>query len=217
MAFTTGLLGGFGHCLPMCGPIAGSLALAAGPRGTSGALAGQLAYNAGRITTYACIGATMGAAGSFVNVAGRLAGLSNAVAILAGLLMILMGLGAAGLMLSVKRLEARAAGKVAALARALLEGGTAGRLYPVGLALGFLPCGLSWTMFLGAAGTGHPVGGLALALAFGLGTLPALLLAGAAGTLIGARARGALYRAGGVLVAALGLLFLLRGLGVRLP
>jgi sulfite exporter TauE/SafE len=217
MAFMTGLLGGFGHCLPMCGPIAGSLALAGGPLGTRRAIGGQLAYNAGRITTYAVLGATMGAAGSFVNVAGRLAGLSNVVAILAGVLMILMGLGAAGLMLSVKQVEAQAAGKLSSLARALLEGGGAGRLYPVGLALGFLPCGLSWTMFLGAAGTGHPFTGLALALAFGLGTLPALLLAGAAGTLLGVRARGALYRAGGLLVVALGVLFLLRGLGIRLP
>jgi uncharacterized protein len=216
MAFLTGLLGGFGHCLPMCGPIAGSLALAAGPRGTAAAISGQLSYNAGRLTTYALLGAAMGAAGSFVNVAGRLAGLSNAVAILAGALMILMGLGAAGLMRWVKRLESRAAGKVSAFARGLLEGGTAGRLYPVGLVLGLLPCGLSWTMFLGAAGTGHPLAGLVLAAVFGLGTLPALLLAGAAGTLLGVRARGAPYRAGGFLVAALGVLFVLRGLGVHL-
>lgn len=217
MAFATGLLGGFGHCLPMCGPIAGALGLAAGPRGASSALLGQLAYNAGRITTYAVVGGMMGTAGAFLNVAGRLAGLSNAVAILAGVLMIAMGLGAAGLLGWVRLAEARAAGRISALVRSLLQGGGPGRLYPLGLALGFLPCGLSWTMFLGAAGTGQPGSGLALALAFGLGTLPALLLAGAAGTILGVRARGVLYRAGGLLVSALGLLFLLRGLGVRLP
>lgn len=216
-AFMTGILGGFGHCLPMCGPLVGSFALAAGPRGTGRAVQGQLAYHAGRITTYALLGAVMGLTGSFVNVAGRLAGLTAAAAIAAGVLMILMGLGAMGLAGWVKRIEARAAGKVAVFARGLLEGGAAGRLFPVGLVLGFLPCGLSWTLFLGAAGTGHPLAGLALALAFGLGTLPALLLAGAAGTVLGTRARGALYRAGGLLVAALGLLFLLRGLGVNGP
>jgi uncharacterized protein len=215
MAFATGLLGGFGHCLPMCGPLVGSFALAAGPRGTARAVQGQLAYHAGRITTYALVGAAMGLTGSFVNVAGRLAGVTAAASILAGILMVLMGLGAAGVATWVRRVEARAAGRVSRLARGLLEGGTAGRLYPVGLALGLLPCGLSWTLFLGAAGTGHPAAGLVLALVFGLGTLPALLLAGAAGTFLGVKARGALYRAGGLLVAALGVLFLLRGLGVH--
>jgi sulfite exporter TauE/SafE len=214
MAFVTGLLGGFGHCLPMCGPLVASFALAGAPRGTARALQGQLAYHAGRLTTYALVGAVMGLTGSFVNVAGRLAGVTAAASILAGLVMILMGLGAAGVATAVKRVEARAAGKVSAFARSLLEGGTAGRLYPLGLVLGLLPCGLSWTFFLGAAGTGHPAAGLLLALAFGLGTLPALLLAGAATTWLGARAKGALYRAGGLLVAALGVVFVLRGAGV---
>lgn len=215
MAFATGLLGGFGHCLAMCGPLVGSFGLAAAPRGARAALHGQLVYHAGRITTYALVGAVMGLTGSFVNVAGRLAGLTAAASVLAGALMILMGLGAAGVAGFVKRLEARAAGRVSRLARGLLAGGAAGRLYPVGLVLGLLPCGLSWTIFLGAAGTGHPASGLVLALVFGLGTVPALLLAGTAGALLGVRARGALYRAGGVLVAALGVVFVLRGLGVR--
>jgi sulfite exporter TauE/SafE len=216
-AFATGLLGGFGHCLPMCGPLVGSFALAAAPRGSGRALQGQLAYHAGRLTTYALLGAAMGLTGSFVNVAGRVAGVSAFAGVAAGALMILMGLGAMGLAAWTKRVEARAASRVSRLVRGLLDGGGAGRLFPVGLALGFLPCGLSWTLFLGAAGTGHPAAGLGLALAFGLGTLPALLLAGAAGGLLGARARGALRRAGGVLVALLGLAFLLRGLGVHLP
>ena len=101
--------------------------------------------------------------------------------------------------------------------RALLEGGGPGRLYPVGLALGLLPCGASWTAFLAAAGAGSLPGGLLLALAFGLGTLPALLLVAGLATAAGARLRGRLYRAGGVLVAILGVLFLLRSAGVHLP
>jgi sulfite exporter TauE/SafE len=214
MAFATGLLGGFGHCLGMCGPIVGSLALASGPLGARRSMAGQLAYHAGRVTTYAALGAAMGLTGSFVNVAGRLAGVQQVVAVAAGVLMILLGLGAAGLSAALKRLEARASAKVVALVRGVLEGGGPGRLYPAGLVLGILPCGLSWTIFLGAAGTGSPVEGLLLALAFGLGTVPALLLAGVAGTLLGARARGLLYRLGGVLVAVLGALFVARGLGL---
>lgn len=214
MAFATGLVGGFGHCVGMCGPIVGSFAFAAAPLGARRSLLGQLAYHAGRVTTYGAIGAAMGLSGSFVNVAGRLAGVQTAVSVLAGLLVILLGLGAAGLSATLKRIEARASARLVLLVRGILEGGGPSRLYPTGLALGLLPCGLSWTVFLGSAGTGSAVEGLLLALAFGLGTLPALLLAGAAAAAIGARARGLLARLGGLLVALLGLLFLLRGLGV---
>ena len=96
MAFVTGLLGGFGHCIGMCGPLVGSFALATGALGPRRSLAGQLAYHGGRITTYAVLGAVEGLTGSFVNVAGRLAGLQDLVAVVAGVLMILLGLGAAG-------------------------------------------------------------------------------------------------------------------------
>ncbi len=214
MAFVTGLLGSFGHCAAMCGPLVGSLALAAAPLGARRTLSGQLAYHAGRVTTYAAVGAIMGLTGSFVNVAGRLAGVQQVVALAAGVLMVLLGAGAAGLSTALRRLEARASGKVIGLVRGLLEGGGPGRLYPTGLVLGLLPCGLSWTVFLGAAGTGSLPEGLLLALAFGLGTTPALLLVGAAGSAVGLRARAVLVRAGGVLVALLGVLFLLRGAGV---
>jgi sulfite exporter TauE/SafE len=214
MAFATGLLGSFGHCAGMCGPLVGALALAAAPEGARRSVSGQLAYHAGRITTYAAVGAVMGLTGSFVNVAGRLAGVQQVVSIAAGLLMVLLGLGTAGVSAALRRLEARASGRVMGLIRGVLSGGGPGRLYPAGLALGLLPCGLSWTVFLGAAGTGSLPEGLLLALAFGLGTVPALLLVAAAGVAIGQRARGILARAGGLLVAVLGVVFVLRGAGV---
>ncbi|HSM91990.1 MAG TPA: sulfite exporter TauE/SafE family protein [Anaeromyxobacteraceae bacterium] len=215
--FAAGLAGGAGHCVAMCGPVVASLGLAApAGRGTLAAAARALPYHLGRVTTYGLLGALMGLTGSFVNVAGRLAGFSDVVAALAGALMLAFGLGAAGVAGPLERLTARASTRLTSAARALLAGG-AGQLYPLGLALGFLPCGLSWTAFLGAAATGGPVPGLLSALAFGLGTVPGLLAAGWLAAAFGQRARGVLYRAGGALVAAMGLLFLLRGLGVHVP
>ena len=217
LALTTGLVGGFGHCLGMCGPLPVGFALAAGPRlGARAALSAQAVYHLGRVTTYAAVGAVMGLVGSFVDVAGRLAGAQRVVSVAAGLAMVAMGLGAAGIAGWARRLEARATDRVVAAVRGLLEGGGPGRLYPLGLLLGLLPCGLSYSIFVGSAATGAPVPGMLLALAFGLGTTPALLLAGAAATLLSQRLRGWLYRAGGLLVAVLGALFLLRGLGLRL-
>lgn len=217
-ALASGLLLGFGHCAAMCGPLVGSLALtAAGPGGTRRSLAGQLAYHAGRLTTYAAMGAVMGATGAFVNVAGRLAGVKDAVSIAAGVLLVAVGLSAAGFSFGLRRVEAWLSARFGALmrlVRAMLHGGGPGRLFPVGLVLGLLPCGASWTAFLAAAGAGSLPGGLVLALAFGLGTVPALLLVGAAAAAAGGRLRGVLYRAGGVLVVLMGVLFVLRGTGI---
>jgi hypothetical protein len=217
LALTTGLVGGFGHCLGMCGPLAVGFALTAGPRlGARAAFSAQAVYHLGRVTTYAAVGAVMGLVGSFVDVAGRVAGAQRVASVVAGLAMTAMGLGATGIAGWARRLEARATDRVVAAVRGLLEGGGPGRLYPLGLLLGLLPCGLSYSIFVGSAATGAPVPGMLLALAFGLGTTPALLLAGAAATLLSQRLRGWLYRAGGLLVAVLGALFLLRGLGLRL-
>jgi hypothetical protein len=218
IALATGFLGGFGHCVAMCGPLVGALGISAPPGiPARRALLPQLAYHLGRITTYGSVGAVMGLAGSFVNVAGRLAGLQDVVAVLAGLLMVAMGLGAAAQSLWVRSAEGRLAGQVMGAVRRLAGHEAPMRAYPLGLALGFLPCGLSYSAFAAAAATGHPAHGLALALAFGVGTLPALLLAGAVVSALSARARGLLYRAGGALVALLGVLFVLRGLRLHVP
>ena len=81
--------------------------------------------------------------------------------------------------------------------------------------LGFLPCGLSSTVLVMAAGTANPARGYLLALLFGLGTAPALLLLALAAERVGARLRGVLFRAGGAAVAAGGVLYLIRGLSFR--
>ena len=218
IALATGFLGGFGHCVAMCGPLVGALGISAPPGiPARRALLPQLAYHLGRITTYGTLGAVMGLAGSFVNVAGRLAGWQDVVAVLAGALMVAMGLGAAVQSLWVKSAEGRLAGRVLGAVRRLAGHEAPARAYPLGLVLGFLPCGLSYSAFAAAAATGHPARGMALALAFGAGTLPALLLAGAVVNALSFRARGLLYRAGGLLVALLGVLFVLRGLRVHVP
>jgi sulfite exporter TauE/SafE len=216
LALTTGLLGGFGHCAGMCGPLVASVGLVSAPRlGARRALGGQLLYNAGRVTTYASIGALMGLTGSFVNTAGRLAGLQDAVAVVAGVVMMAMGLGAAGVAPLARRLEERVAARVFRTMRAVLEGGGQGRFYALGLLLGFLPCGLSYSAFVGAAATGGMPQGLLFALAFALGTVPALLAVGSLASVLTPRVRGSLYRLGGVAVVVVGLLFVLRGLGIH--
>ncbi|MBZ0155887.1 MAG: sulfite exporter TauE/SafE family protein [Alphaproteobacteria bacterium] len=214
LMFTTGLLGGFGHCIGMCGPLVASYTLNAACRGAGSGRAGlllpHLLYNAGRISSYTFLGALMGLAGSFVNIAGRLAGLQNGVAVVAGALMIIMGLGVAGILRSVSSLERHNSLLLRAV-RVVLEGDSVWRYYPLGILLGFLPCGLSYSAFIAAAGTGSLPQGLLLALCFGLGTIPPLLLFGVVINYLSAKVRGWVYRTGGLVIIGLGIYFIYRG------
>ncbi len=208
LAFVTGLLGGFGHCIGMCGPLVAAFSLH--DRGRLPVLP-HLLYNAGRVITYTFIGAVMGLSGSFVNTAGRIAGLQGTVSLLAGTLMVLMGLGIAGLLPSPARLESKA-GLFTRAAAPVMESASPLKYFPLGLLFGFLPCGLSYSIFLGAAATGGMPQGFLLCLLFGLATVPSLFLFGLAVGYLGARVRGLLYRAGGVAVIVMGLVFIRRGI-----
>jgi sulfite exporter TauE/SafE len=211
LVFITGLLGGFGHCVGMCGPIVAAFTL---PGRESFRVAPHLLYHAGRVITYTFIGALMGLGGSFVNTAGKLAGLQNGVALIAGFFMIVMGVGITGFFprLSRSTVNAGSAGWYRRVLSLLGSGGSGGHWFPLGLLLGFLPCGLSYSVFLAAAAGGDALRGFTLALVFGLATTPSLLLFGAVVGSVGLRVRGLLYRAGGVVIIVMGLIFLKRGM-----
>lgn len=214
LAFTTGLLGGFGHCIGMCGPIVTAYSLNArsrGPEKRGPSFLPHILYNLGRITTYSFIGSLMGLAGTFVNIAGKLAGIQNAVAIVAGLLMIAMGLSITGVMKGTGYIE-RHNSFILRPAKGVLDGESSVRYYPLGLLLGFLPCGLSYSAFIGAAATGGLLQGMLFVLFFGAGTVPALLLVGLLMTSLSGRMRGLVYRTSGVVIILGGLYFLFRGI-----
>jgi len=210
LAFSTGFLGGMGHCIGMCGPLVASFAF----HGASSAgnvkehLLPHILYNAGRITTYMFTGAVMGAAGFYIN---NFSGLQNIVAITAGIVMILMGIGISGVFGTMTWLE-KHNNLILRGGKGLLKGESLFRYYPLGLLFGLLPCGLSYTAFTAAAGTGSLFSGMVLMLFFGLGTLPALLLFGFAASSISSRLRGLLYRSAGVIVIVMGMLFIYRKL-----
>ncbi len=212
LAFTTGIFGGFGHCIGMCGPLVASYAFPSKDgKGFSGTIKPHLIYNAGRITTYSFIGSLMGLTGTFVSAAGRLAGIQNLTPILAGLFMITAGLRIAGVLKGSFFKEGRN-GFTAKVVKLVLEGESVWKYYPLGLILGFMPCGLSYSVFVGAAATGDLLQGAALLFSFGIGTLPALLFFGSLMTYIGHKARGRLYKAGGVAVVIMGLFFFINGI-----
>ncbi len=212
LALTTGLLGGT-HCIGMCGPLVASYTLdSAGDRdGKIKAfrdIIPHLLYNTGRIMSYGFIGAFMGHAGSFIN---GISGIQSVTAMAAGAFMILMGANISGVFPGTAWLEKRNS-IILKAGRELFHAESVWKYYVLGSLFGFLPCGLSYSVFVAAAATGNLVSGMMLALLFGLGTFPWLMLFGAGTSYLSAGIRGVLYRTSGIVVAGMGILFLIRGI-----
>lgn len=175
------------HCVQMCGPIVLSYSISLESLTTScrtaavpPLLTNHLAYNIGRILTYCLLGAVAGTAGHAMGLLGHLAGVSHALALIAGAAMILIGIAMLGVipaqllgnkLLRVPSSFLQRVGKLIATPGAR-------KRFVLGLALGLLPCGLTYAALLKAMATGSHYAGAATMLAFGLGTAGALFTLG---------------------------------------
>ena len=208
-AFITGFLGS-GHCLGMCGGLVCGLALAAGGRNGPGF---HLAYNAGRIITYAAIGALAGWAGSAMASTTRLAPLTHAAMAAADIFVIAVGLATVasrgGFSLAGQE-SGLIAEKISRAAAGLASIPGHAASFVLGLLMGFLPCGFLYAMLMTAAASGSGAAGAAVMAAFGLGTVPALAGFGWLAGMIGSRARGRMLTAAGVMVTLMGIYNLYR-------
>jgi hypothetical protein len=205
-----GLAGGL-HCIGMCGGIVGAFSSQVVlPRGRLQRM--QIAFNAGRISSYAAAGAVAGLVGAGAYAAAARPA-QSAVYILSGVLVVLVGVHVAGWRGPLALLER--AGRplwrhVQPLAARALPARSLPQAYAAGLAWGFLPCGLVYAALAAAAASGSAVLGAAAMLAYGLGTLPWLLAAGLAAARLRAWAlRPAPRRALGAALIGLGTLSLL--------
>lgn len=214
--FLVGLLGG-GHCLGMCGGIVGALSL-----GRASKLSVQLSYNLGRIASYGVAGALAGTLGGGLDAASSaLSGqlpLRIGLALAANLMLILLGIylmGATRSLLWVENLGSGLWRRLQPLSRALLPARTPRQAFPLGLLWGWLPCGLVYSALISALTTGSAWRGAGMMLAFGLGTLPVLLLAGALATQLNTLLRRpTVRRLAGLAVLLIGLQGGLKALGM---
>jgi sulfite exporter TauE/SafE len=173
--FLVGLLGA-GHCAGMCGGIVGALSLQASA-GTP-AFSIHLAYNLGRIASYALAGLLAGAIGQ---VAGSLLPLQHGLYLFASLMLVALGLYLLGATQSLAWVEQGGQAvwrRIQPLTKRFLPVRGMAQAFPLGLLWGWLPCGLVYSALTTALASGSAGQGALLMLAFGLGTLPNLLLAG---------------------------------------
>ena len=200
-ALAAGLLGGV-HCAGMCGGIAASLSAASrGP-----ALARQLAFNAGRIGSYALAGALAGTLGSVMTSA-PLMDARLVLLVVANAFIVMVGLYVAGWGGGVVRMEALGRGlwrRIEPLRRRFFPIDSTARALGAGAVWGWVPCGLVYGMLVLAIAAGSPANGALVMAAFGLGTLPSLLATGLAATKVLALRRiPAVRRAAGALLIAM--------------
>ena len=172
--FLAGLLGG-GHCVGMCGGIVAAFSanLPTGRRWPY-----HVGFNLGRLLGYALIGAILGGLASFATL-GALQSVKVGLFVLANLLLIVLGLYIAGwsrILTQVEKLGQPIWRALQPLLRRLLPIRSLWHAPLVGLLWGWIPCGLVYTASLAALSTASASKGAGVMLAFGLGTLPNLLL-----------------------------------------
>jgi sulfite exporter TauE/SafE len=211
-AITLGFLGSF-HCVGMCGPIA--LALPVHHFGTLKKHAGILLYQLGRLFTYSVLGLLFGVLGQTFFPAVFQQSLSIGIGALMLLVLIASRLGQAHMpdFLAFRGLIGRLK---SGLSRLFHRRGLR-FLFLTGLLNGLLPCGLVYIGIAGAAATSHYLHGGLFMLGFGLGTVPAMYAVPTLGQFIGTRSRNQMRKAMPVIMAAMALLLIVRGLNLGIP
>lgn len=206
-AFMVGLLGA-GHCLGMCGGLVSAFFMKLQARGPWP----YLAYHLARIAVYAVVGLIAAALGAVLVSTGRLGLAQGVLQIVAGLAIIVLGFDLLGLS------PIRNAYGFAPIAWLRKQFMTATQKGPIVGALiggainGLMPCSMTMAMAVQATTAPSPPQGMLLMLAFGAGTLPAMLSASVLFGKLGPRLRGWLLKGAALFVIALGLSTLWQGL-----
>ena len=176
-AFLAGMAGGV-HCAAMCGPLVGIACDARNGRGGGRWLCQAIAYNAGRIATYAAAGAITGAIGAAgLALRGDPPTQQALLAVMSASLLLLAAYiaGFAPLVRGIEAAGAVAWRRIEPYSRRFLPATTPARAFGLGLVFGWLPCGMVYVALIAALATADPLHGAALMTAFGLGTLPNLI------------------------------------------
>lgn len=202
LAFMAGLAGA-GHCWTMCGGLVGGLFVGrrcsgGGCQSGGSMLQPHLGYHAGRVLAYTLLGALAAGIGQAIVLTGEV-GLAQAVLyIVAGGLVVLSGALA-------MRAYTGCAGRTIGGTKAAVRAAHPANFAFAGFLNGLMPCALVFSLTLKAATATSIATGAAWLFVFGLGTVPAMALAGGLAHWLGAQALVWLRRAAAVLVIGLGL------------
>jgi sulfite exporter TauE/SafE len=211
-ALILGLLGSL-HCVGMCGPIAFMLPV---DRSNSFRKITQIAiYHFGRLLAYSIIGLIFGLVGKSFS----LFGIQQQLSIIIGVLMIVIVLLPQHIIgkYNLTKPLYKGISKVKSSLGKALKKKTADTFLTIGFLNGFLPCGLVYMAVFGAVATGNLLEGSLYMVLFGLGTIPLMTTAIYLGKFLNSTIKQRIQKAIPVFVVVIGILFILRGLGLGIP
>jgi uncharacterized protein len=180
VAFVMGLISSL-HCIGMCGSIVGTLSLSLTPtirENKSQLLLFVLNYNVGRIFSYALAGALIGFVEMLVTLPFAQGQGHRVLQLLSASVMASAGLYIAGLFprfAYIEKVGSKFWKKIEPFGRKLMPVKTKLNALLFGMVWGWLPCGLVYAALALAATTGDSLRSSLTMLAFGLGTLPAVM------------------------------------------
>ncbi|MCF6222731.1 MAG: sulfite exporter TauE/SafE family protein [Flavobacteriaceae bacterium] len=211
-AFILGLLGSF-HCIAMCGPIAFILPV---DKNNKVKMFWQtFLYHAGRLFTYGLIGVLFGIIGKGL----YLSGFQQRLSIVIGILMILTVVTPSTILnkLNITKPLYSSIGKVKFKLGLYLKKKSNKAIFTIGFLNGFLPCGLVYMAVLGAISSGDITTSAFYMILFGAGTIPMMTGAVFLGNFLKLSIRNKIQKAIPIFVIIIGLLFILRGMGLGIP
>jgi len=211
-AVILGLLSSF-HCVGMCGPIAFVLPVDRTNKFKQGYQ--TILYHLGRLLAYSSIGLLFGLLGKGL----YLAGFQQRLSILLGILMIALVLIPLRILnkYNFSKPVYRGIGIIKSKLGLYLKKKSSKAIFTIGFFNGFLPCGMVYMALVGAVATSEFYLGALYMFLFGLGTIPMMTIAVYSKNIFSLNIRNKIQKAIPVFVVLIGLLFILRGMGLGIP
>ncbi len=183
-ALLIGFLGS-AHCIGMCGGIASLMGFTC--QTSSQRLMATIMYNLGRIVSYSVAGMIVG--GAFASAAGLVSDITmlNWLRLFSGVVLIIIALYIGQWWQGLTYIEQAGSvlwNRLSPVAQGFIPLRSPVHAFPAGLVWGWLPCGLVYSTLTWAAISGSVWQGGLTMLAFGLGTLPSMLIFGLSGGLL---------------------------------
>ncbi len=211
-AVILGLLGSF-HCVGMCGPIA--FMLPVDRENTSKKVFQIFTYHFGRILAYSMIGLFFGLIGKSLYIFGFQQQLSIGIGVLM-IVVILMPVRIFNKYNFSKPIY-KLISKVKKSMGAAFKKKTADTFLTIGFLNGFLPCGLVYMAVFASLAMESTLKGSLYMVLFGIGTIPLMTTAIYLGKFLNTTVKQRIQKAIPVFVVIIGVLFILRGMGLGIP
>jgi sulfite exporter TauE/SafE len=211
-AFFLGLISSL-HCVGMCGPIA--MMLPVDRQNEAKRVTQIMTYHFGRLIAYSAIGLIFGLLGRGF----FLAGLQQKMSIIIGVIMIVV------VLIPEKKFAQynfskpvyKIISKIKANLGSQFKNKSYKSLFTIGLLNGFLPCGMVYVALFGAIAMQSAGFGVLYMLLFGIGTIPLMAIVVYVNTLLKLPFRNKIQKAIPYVAVIIGVLFILRGLGLGIP